>query len=439
MNRILADILAVMICAACAELCAGQEASTQPDQAAPAESISRLISQLSDPTFGVREEAEKALTAMGPGIEGQLRDAERGNLPDETRARLEEIIARFEEAVSLHATVTLHYKDAPVSKIVEDFAQQAGSRMGIDEPSMVKAAEKRVASVDVENADFWAALRAVCKATGLGATVGPVGIQLTMFPGRGGMAINVFNHYAIDTGGLLIVPEGVQELRRIDYTSGATYSNTSIPIMVFAEPKMHVIGTMDQNWMKECVDDKGHSLMSTDVRGRFFPGFMMQRGMQQWVWNLVGTITEPRDMGSEISRLRGELRFSAQTKGEMLEIDGIMGQQPASTRDGVGIITVLNCTKIGVNYRLSLRFEGVAMNSPEFLDFANSAQLVDDSGGSTMRQNYLPPRPIPHGFDVDIVFQPTDITPTKLKWERVLEEQKFMVPFEFEKLPLPAR
>jgi len=434
MKTFLAGILAVSFFAG---VCAAQDASTQPDQAAPAESISKLISQLSDPAFSVRQEAQKELTAMGPPIEEQLRDAERQNLPDETRARLEEIIGRFEEATALHATITLHYKNAPVSQVVEDFANQAGSRMGIDDPMVVKFMKNQTASIDIDidNEDFWKALRQVCRLTHLGAAVGPSGIDFAAF-GRGGMQINIFNRYTVDTGGLLIVPEGVQEVRRIDYTSGRSFDQTSIPITVFAEPKMHVMGMMDQNWLKECVDENGHSLMSAQTQRRFFPGFMMQRGMQQWTWRMIAIINSTPDAGKEISRLKGELRFSAQTKGTTLEIDDIMSQQPASTRDGTELITVLNCTKIGINYRLTLRFEGVTMNSPEFLDFANSAKLVDDAGGSAMRQNYLPPRPIPHGFDVDIVFQPTDITPTKLKWERVLEQQKFVVPFEVDKLPL---
>jgi hypothetical protein len=434
MKTFLAGILAVALFAG---VCAAQDASTQPDETQSGDSISKLISQLSDPAFAVREEAEKALTAMGPAIEGQLRDAERLNLPDETRARLEKIIGRFEEATSLHATITLHYKNAPVSQVVEDFANQAGSRMGIDDPMVVKFMSKGTTSIDIDNADFWKALRQVCRMTHLGAAVGPSGVELTAF-GRGGMQINIFNRHTMDTGGLLIVPEGVQEVKRIDYTSDKSFRMMTLAMMVFAEPKMHVIGTVDQNWMKECVDDKGNSLMTTEAQRRFFPGFMMQRGFQQWGWSLVGTLNMTADMGSELSRLRGELRFSAQTKGATLEIDDILSQQPASTRDGTGLITVLNCTKIGINYRLTLRFEGVTMNSPEFVDFANSAKLVDDGGGSAMRQNYLPPRPIPHGFDVDIVFQPTDITPTKLKWERVLEQQKFVVPFEMDKLPLPG-
>lgn len=378
MKRFLAGIFAVFVCTG---ICAGQDASTQSDQAPPAESISRLISQLSDPAFAVREEAEKALTAMGPGIEGQLRDAERQNLPDETRARLEEIIGRFEEATSLHATITMHYKNAPVSQVVEDFANQAGSRMGIDDPMVVKFMSKGTTSIDIDDADFWKALRQVCRMTHLGAAVGASGVELTAF-GRGGMQIDIFNRHTVDTGGLLIVPQGLQELKRIDWSSDKTSRMMPLTMMVFAEPKMHVIGMVDQNWMKECVDDKGNSLMTTQAQRRFFPGFMLQRGFQQWGWNLGGMLNMTADMGSEIARLRGELRFSAQTKGATLEIDDILSQQPASTRDGTGLITLLNCTKIGINYRLTVRFEGVTMNSPEFLDFANSAKLVDDAGGS---------------------------------------------------------
>ncbi len=264
MKTFLAGILAVSLFAG---VCAAQDASTQPDE----DSISKLISQLSDPAFAVREEAEKALTAMGPPIEGQLRDAERLNLPDETRARLEKIIGRFEEATSLHATITLHYKNAPVSQVVEDFANQAGSRMGIDDPMVVKFMSKGTTSIDIDNADFWKALRQVCRMTHLGAAVGASGVELTAF-GRGGMQINIFNRHTVDTGGLLIVPEGVQEVRRIDYTSDKSFRMMTLAMMVFAEPKMHVIGTVDQNWMKECVDDKGNSLMTTEAQRRFFLG-----------------------------------------------------------------------------------------------------------------------------------------------------------------------
>ena len=59
-----------------------------------------LIAQLDNPNFSVREAAEKKLTDMGPSIEPELREAQRGNLSDKARARIEVLLARFRDAVA---------------------------------------------------------------------------------------------------------------------------------------------------------------------------------------------------------------------------------------------------------------------------------------------------------------------------------------------------
>jgi hypothetical protein len=429
MNRRIAAMLALLL----APAAMGQAISTQPSDSA----IGTLISQLSDPVFGVREQAEKTLEEMGPAVEPQLRDAERGNLPDETRARIDDIIGRFQEALALHASVTLHYQDAPLTKILNDFADQAGGRMGIDDPSVEKFAEGRTASVDLDNADFWPAMRAVCKASGLSTSVGPGGVVLSAIRGRMGMPLNIFNQYSVSSGGLLIFPMALQEMRRIDYSTGQSSSFMPLSIAIFAEPKLHIVSGMDFNWLKECVDDKGHSLIAAAPDRRFFPGFMFQRGMRQWSWNIQANLQEVPDIGSEIARLRGELSFSAQTRGAAMEIDDITNSQTPMTRDGLATISVISFTKMNMNYRLTARFNGVSPNSPEFSDLMNTAQLVDDQGRTAQRQNYLPPRPFAGGFDADVIFQPTDISPSKLQWERTLEQKRIVVPFEIDHLPLP--
>jgi hypothetical protein len=427
-NRNNSSIVTVLILAGTA---LGQAGATQPS-----DPIASLIAQLNDPVFGVREQAEKALEQMGPSIEPQLRDAERANLPDETRARIDHIIGRFEEALALHASITLHYQDESVANILNDFANQAGSRLGIDDPAVVKFIQGRTASIDVDDVDFWQGLRAVSRATGLATAMGINGVVLATFPGRAGIGINIFNRYAVSSGGLLIMPLGMDELRRLDYNTGKSTEIMSLPIGVFAEPKLHIVGLMDPNWLKECVDDKGHSLISPIPNRRFFPGFMLQRGIRQWSWTLPANLHEVPDMGTEIARIRGELNFSAQTRGATLEIDDITNPQTASTRDGMATVTILNCAKTPPNYRLTIRFEGITQNAPEFLDFVDTARLVDDQGRVAPRQNYLPPRP--GSLDVEVVFQPTDITPTKLLWDRTLEQKKFAIPFELDKLPLPG-
>ena len=59
----------------------------------------------------------------------------------------------------MHATVTMHYTDAPLMGVLEDFARQAGGNLGIDDPSVAKFAEGRIATINLDNADFWQAMR----------------------------------------------------------------------------------------------------------------------------------------------------------------------------------------------------------------------------------------------------------------------------------------
>jgi len=79
---------------------------------------------------------------------------------------------------------------------------------------------------------------------------------------------------------------------------------------------------------------------------------------------------------------------------------------------------------------------GITMSDPQFLDFVNSVELVDDKGQAIIRQNYIP-RPSPVGVNLVLIFQPMQNTPVKLRWERTLERKKLTIPFELDDLPLP--
>ena len=155
---ILALAMMTLALAAC-PLCAADDLpSTQPAATEPSAKIASLIAQLDNPNFGLRELAEKKLSDMGPAIEPELRDALRGNLSDEARARIDALVARFQEAMALHAMVTMHYTNAPLMKVLADFAQQAGGNLGIGAPSVARFAEGRSATINLDHADFWTAL-----------------------------------------------------------------------------------------------------------------------------------------------------------------------------------------------------------------------------------------------------------------------------------------
>jgi hypothetical protein len=412
--------------------------TTEPGATRPSDRIALLIAQLDDPNFSVREQAEKKLTDMGPSIEPELRDAQRGNLSDEARARIEVLLARFQDAMALHASVTMHYTDAPLMKALDDFARQAGGNLGIDDPSVVKFAAGRVATINLDNADFWQAMRAVKDASGLSPWIGQSGLTLAPPEGRGIMPVDFSNKHARSSGGLFIVPKRGMEQQNIDYDTDQTSGGMVLLLNVIPEPKLHVIGAINFDWLKDCVDDKGHSLMPPEPNRRFFnPGYMMRGGTRQPLWSLQTNLHEVPGMGSKIARLHGELNLLVQTRSQAVEIDDITHARNGAAQDGPASFTVTGCSKTNMNFQLTLMIRGVTMNDAQFQDFAGSAELVDDKGQVVLRQNYIP-RQSPEGVMVVLAFQPTQNTPAKLRWERTLEQKKFSIPFELDDLPLPA-
>ena len=254
-----------------------QQATTESSDPVPG-----LIAQLDAPEFGVRELAEKKLSDMGPAVEPRLRQALGQNLSDEARARLNDVLARLDEAMALHAMVTLHYANAPVKKILDDFAAQAGGDLGIDDPSVATFIAGRAGSVDLDNAGFWQALRAVSDASGLKPWIGQTGLTLAPDAGRSIIQIDFTSPCAQFTGGFFIAPQTCQEVRMIRYDGNQRSGFITLAINVVPEPKLHVISTMGFDWVKECVDDKGNSLIQPGVNRRFFaPRMMNARGPRQ--------------------------------------------------------------------------------------------------------------------------------------------------------------
>ena len=79
---------------------ATQPAAPQPPATTESsDSVAKLIAQLDAAEFGVREQAEKKLSDMGPAVEPRLRQALNLNLSDEARTRLNDVLSRLDEAM----------------------------------------------------------------------------------------------------------------------------------------------------------------------------------------------------------------------------------------------------------------------------------------------------------------------------------------------------
>ena len=226
----------------------------------------------------------------------------------------------------------------------------------------------------------------------------------------------------------------------MNYLTGQTSGGMVLRINVIPEPKLHVLGTINFNWLKDCVDDQGHSLMPTSTNRRFFnPGFMMRGGPPQSLWMLQINLNDVPNRGSKIARLHGEANLLAQTRSQTFEIDDITHSGNAAVQDGPASFTIASYSKTQMNFQLSLMIGGITINDPRIQDIANSAELVDDKDQTTLRQNCIP-RPSPQGVNVILIFPAMQNTPVKLRWERTLEQKRLSIPFELDNLPFsPGR
>ncbi len=131
--------------------------------------------------------------------------------------------------------------------------------------------------------------------------------------------------------------------------------------------------------------------------------------------------------------------FLGANPARTLEIDDITRAVNVTKSDGDLSVTVLSCSKTNLNYQLSLEFHGAGMGDASVQDFLNSAQLVDDDGQAVGRQAFIPTRnvmPNAGSLVINMIFAPMMTTPSKLRWERTLEEKRLSVPFELDNLPL---
>jgi len=309
----------------------------------------------------------------------------------------------------------------------------------------------RSATVNLDNAGFWSALRAIDDASGLEPTIGQNGLTLATGPGRQMIQIDFDSQYATVADGLLIIPRVCNYMRTMNYSINRSSAMMNFVVDIAPEPKMHVRTVFGADWIKECVDEKGNSLMPVrDGRQRFMGQrmigmpMMIPSGPRQWVWTLATPLRDVPGMGTKIARLRGDLDFIVQTRSQSFDIDNITRARNATATDGLINITVLSCSRMNQNYRLDLECVGPNINpgDPSVQDFVGSAELIDDQGQTVPLQSWSPQIRAPRGgaapvtLEIMAIFQPTQNMPVKLRWEKTLDQKRLSVPFELDNLPL---
>jgi hypothetical protein len=144
------------------------------DQAAD---VAGLVGRLGSSSFEERQEAARALDAVGGPALPALRAAERGPDP-EVRRRARDLVRRIEQReetarVLRPQTVRLVYKDTPLREALADFSRKAGAQIDL-RGNAARAASGRV-SLDTGELTYWEALARFCAAAGLSEAGRPAG------------------------------------------------------------------------------------------------------------------------------------------------------------------------------------------------------------------------------------------------------------------------
>ncbi len=401
--------------------------------------VSALVNDLTSDDFGRRQSAQRELVAMGADIEPQLRDILKGNLSDEARARLQSAVQQIDENGLVGSSIiTMHYTNAPLQDVLDDFAAQAGADLGVDRPIITEYAKSRLATVDLDHADFWHAMRQVMDTSGLSPQPYRGDRRMTLEPGAAALAaFDVFGDAARTVGPALIFPQSSQQNRMVDYGHGqGVQSNLSLQLGMVLEPKLRMVGQPDSDWLLQCVDDRGHSLLPPRKQTGFYSP------SRRWWWLLSANLREVPDMGRKIALLRGELKFSVQTKFETMEVDDLSKLRDVKRTIDSSVFSVESLDHEDGLYRLRLsmdrpwpfdRLREIAA-SIQILDAQNSPYVTGEPSSRSEQGAFTMDIPFTNGQAMN---GPGLGPPAKLRWETGTQTRHLVLPFEMKNLELP--
>ena len=244
--------LAVVLCLAVVPRVGADGAA---DKAAPP-SVPRLIEQLGDADYHKRDEASRLLEGLGPDVLPQLRPA-RDAADPEARRRLDDLITRFETAVTLAPKrVTLDLHNKTVRQVLQEITHQTGYKI-----EFWTGNEQQPYSFKFDRTPFWEAVDQVCHASGLvyQAGYGDDAVHL--------QAVESYVPYISYDGAFRLVANGFQQNRSIDFSTlpkvpnGVRRSDSlTFTFSICSEPKLPLLGVGEPR-LEAAYDDEHNSMI----------------------------------------------------------------------------------------------------------------------------------------------------------------------------------
>jgi len=339
------------------------------------------------------------------------------------------------DAVLQPSAITIHAHDQLLADALTSLASQCGADIGILGSTAINESHVKKVTLDVDKGSFWDVMLPLCKSAGIGPAPGP-GLQRMLLgdrpTGLGGGA-----PLAVQSGGLLFIPQFTQMARRVDYDDRTLdQAALSVQILVIPEPKIQIVGGQLDNWLESCTDDKGNSLANTVARSS------TGQVAQSWV-TLTANLLDLPEQGTRIASIKGRVRLSVRMQSQILTINNIMdAKKPPIQKAGNNSIEIVQSSSDQDmdTVKVSVVQEGVAAPGlgqarpiPEGITFLDQAGAMLPFSGANAGGG-LGGMTVTYAF---ITGATNSRHPATLRWELTTQTKAIEVAFELHNLDLP--
>ncbi len=281
---------------------------------------------------------------------------------------------------SLEPTLlSVHQHDASPKAIFEDIARQSGLDFHTSAFDALPRALPK-ASVDIEAQPFWAVMSEACVKTNVFPHVlAPRSIALTL-NGRGWM-----DGQCEVSGGFLVVANQVWHSVRV----ARPQEGQELKVALSAVPELTLRCVRGSKFAKvdEATDDKGQSLLPKQPPSDTpVPGGPMG-------WTSEAVLQMPAEAGTRIAKLKGSLRFLAQTQAQVWEVADIAAAANVTATIGGRALVIQELSKKDELYelRVAALHKGSKTDEEAAQQVLHLADLtlLDEKGQPLSRQTAL--------------------------------------------------
>ncbi|HLA84981.1 MAG TPA: hypothetical protein VJL29_09315 [Thermoguttaceae bacterium] len=403
----------------------GQTESTPADHGTE---VRRLVRQLDAPQLDARNAAEAKLIELGPETLPLLPSPD-SQQSAEVRQRLGRVRRALEQKLAAAAVepsrVTLHEKQAKLSRVLKEIERQTGNRIIDSREQFGRASDPEVA-VDFNKTPFWRAMDRVLDEAGL--TVYPFGSERAVYLADCPEGAVPMTRACCQTGPFLFVPVELTAKRLVNAANEGTLH---LGMVVAWEPRLAPIGLTQRLTEIQAIDENGAAL---DVDVRLGALEVPVNPTATAVKLSIPFAVPPRDV-QKIVRLTGTLDALVPGPIETFRFTGLPAAKDVSRRVANATVTLQGMRKNDDIWEIEVRvrFEeaGDALASHRGWIFSNEAYLegpdgkrVENEGFETKMQTenevgvaylfYLEDSPAKYTF---VYKTPARIFTTRFKYE----------------------